>query len=64
MGVWTAVCLKDQTAGTKGEGEAMASKKCGLCGKSACLRVKIAGVSMGTPLNVTACTEHTDITLH
>lgn len=50
--------------GTKGDGEAMASKKCGLCGKSACLRVKIAGVSMGTLLNVTACTEHTDITLH
>lgn len=27
-------CLEDQTAGTKGDGEAMASRKCGLCGKS------------------------------
>lgn len=57
-------CLEDQTAGTKGDGEAMASRKCRLCGKSVCLRVKMAGVSMGTLLNVTACTEHADITFH
>lgn len=40
MGVWIAGCLEDQTAGMKGDGEAVVTKKCVLCGKSVCLWVK------------------------
>lgn len=54
MGVWIAGCLEDQTVSMKGDGDAVVSKKCGLCGRSACYVCKKTGVSMGI-LSVSVC---------
>lgn len=36
MGVRIAGCLEDRTVSMKGDGDVVVSKKCGLCGRSAC----------------------------
>lgn len=59
MGVWIIGCLEDQTAGVKGNGETVVSKKCSLCSRSWYLWIK--QVFLWEYFSFLSCTEHLDI---
>lgn len=55
MGVWIAGCLEDQTAGMKGDGETVVSKKSGLCGKDCVFMGKKNRCFYGNSVSVSVC---------